>query len=259
MAIGPVSDTRLVLGREVGGFNDSTCGGPYEGVEIVEGEQSELYTEPNQRDLEGIVQSIKDARRQAEIVICTHHGHQDDGRSRHVPARFIETYARACIDAGADAFLGHGPHVLRGIEIYRQKPILYSLGNFIFQFEGMKQQGQDFYNRYKLGTDAAMADGHDANEYRGKKNWKGWGGHAFEAPEWDSFLAEIRFEERQLVGLTLHPATLGFGLPRYAPERGRPMRATPEDAERIIRVIAECSIPYGTRIEYDQGLGVVSI
>jgi hypothetical protein len=35
------------------------------------------------------------------------------------------------IDAGADAVIGHGPHVLRGIEFYRNKPIVYSLGNFL--------------------------------------------------------------------------------------------------------------------------------
>jgi hypothetical protein len=35
------------------------------------------------------------------------------------------------IDAGADAVIGHGPHVLRGIEFYRERPIAYSLGNFV--------------------------------------------------------------------------------------------------------------------------------
>ena len=39
------------------------------------------------------------------------------------------------IDAGADVVVGHGPHVLRGIEIYKGKPIFYSLANFMFQNE----------------------------------------------------------------------------------------------------------------------------
>ena len=39
------------------------------------------------------------------------------------------------VDAGADLFVGHGPHVLRGVEIYKGKPIFYSLGDFIFQNE----------------------------------------------------------------------------------------------------------------------------
>ena len=41
---------------------------------------------------------------------------------------------RRAIDAGADIVLGSGPHVLRGIEIYKGKPIFYSLSNFIYQY-----------------------------------------------------------------------------------------------------------------------------
>ena len=37
------------------------------------------------------------------------------------------------IHAGADLVVGHGPDILRGIEVHRSRPILYSLGNFIFQ------------------------------------------------------------------------------------------------------------------------------
>jgi poly-gamma-glutamate synthesis protein (capsule biosynthesis protein) len=37
-----------------------------------------------------------------------------------------------CIDQGADLIIGHHPHVLQGIELYHDKPIFYSLGNFIF-------------------------------------------------------------------------------------------------------------------------------
>jgi hypothetical protein len=43
----------------------------------------------------------------------------------------LRAWARAVIDAGADGVIGHGPHVLRGIEFYRGKPIAYSLGNFL--------------------------------------------------------------------------------------------------------------------------------
>jgi len=42
-----------------------------------------------------------------------------------------EAVAIALIEAGADAVVGHGPHVLRGVEFYRSRPIVYSLGNFL--------------------------------------------------------------------------------------------------------------------------------
>jgi hypothetical protein len=47
------------------------------------------------------------------------------------PRGDLRRWARAVIDAGADAVIGHGPHVLRGIEFYRGRPIVYSLGNFL--------------------------------------------------------------------------------------------------------------------------------
>ena len=40
--------------------------------------------------------------------------------------------AHAAVDAGADVVMGHGPHVIQGIEVYNGKPIFYSLGNFFF-------------------------------------------------------------------------------------------------------------------------------
>ncbi|MEN0059492.1 MAG: CapA family protein, partial [Bdellovibrio sp.] len=54
-------------------------------------------------------------------------------------------FAKAAIDAGADLILGHGPHVLRGMEIYKSKLIVYSLGNFAtythFSFANPMQLG----------------------------------------------------------------------------------------------------------------------
>ena len=49
----------------------------------------------------------------------------------HEPRGELRRWAHAVIDAGADGVVGHGPHVLRGIELYRGRPIVYSLGNFL--------------------------------------------------------------------------------------------------------------------------------
>lgn len=58
------------------------------------------------------------------------------GQSRGNPMRF----ARAMVDAGADLVLGHGPHVLRGMELYHGRLIAYSLGNFI-GYGGLSSRG----------------------------------------------------------------------------------------------------------------------
>jgi poly-gamma-glutamate synthesis protein (capsule biosynthesis protein) len=52
--------------------------------------------------------------------------------------------AHAAIDAGADAVVGHHPHILKGVELYRGKPVLYSIGNFAFDFP--ERAGDDEYN-----------------------------------------------------------------------------------------------------------------
>jgi poly-gamma-glutamate synthesis protein (capsule biosynthesis protein) len=62
------------------------------------------------------------------VVVSFHWGAE---RTEFPKQYQIET-ARRAIDAGADAIIGHHPHVLQGIEFYRGKPILYSLGNFAF-------------------------------------------------------------------------------------------------------------------------------
>jgi hypothetical protein len=42
----------------------------------------------------------------------------------------VKKLARAAIDAGADLVLGHGPHVLRAMEVYKERLVVYSMGNF---------------------------------------------------------------------------------------------------------------------------------
>jgi Bacterial capsule synthesis protein PGA_cap len=65
------------------------------------------------------------------------------------------------VDAGADMFVGHGPHVLRGIEIYKGKPILYSLGDFIFENETLQRLPSENYETSDLGAAAHVNDFND--------------------------------------------------------------------------------------------------
>lgn len=69
------------------------------------------------------------ARRQADIVLASFHwGQEGKTELRDYQIRI----GRAAIDAGADVVLGHHPHILQGIERYKNGVILYSLGNFVF-------------------------------------------------------------------------------------------------------------------------------
>lgn len=72
---------------------------------------------------------IRRARAVADYVIVSFHWGEE---RRNFPKPYQTEAAHRAVEAGADAVIGHHPHVLQGIEIYRGKPILYSLGNFAF-------------------------------------------------------------------------------------------------------------------------------
>lgn len=222
------------------------------GQRFAVGNQARVRTRPHRGDLEGNLRSIRDARRQADWVIVSIHAHEGLGPDVERPAEFLEEAARACVDAGAHAVIGHGPHVLRGIEVYKGVPIFYSLGNFVFQNETIRHQPADFYERVGLGPDATVADVFDA------RNQGGRGGFQAKRFYWESVVASCQWEEGELTGVRLYPIELGFQLPR--PVRGRPMLAEGEAGRRIIQRLAELSAPYGTEVTWhEDGYGYVAL
>ncbi len=214
------------------------------------GPEPGVRTEPDPADMAEIAAVVNNASRQADYVIVTSHTHESAG-SREVPAEFLVTFARAMIDAGASVFVGHGPHVLRGIEIYNGKPIFYSLGDFVFQNETLLRLPSENYERYELDPDAHVADFNDA---RYDMDQSGFPAN----PEiWESVVAQPRFQGRELVELQLHPITLGFGEPRWV--RGRPLFADEELGAKILGDLIERSKPFGTHIDVKNGVGVVRL
>jgi hypothetical protein len=96
---------------------------------------------PNVNDLDFAKQLIEKADQEADIVMVSFHGGAEGAANARVPQRTevflgevrgnLPLFARTVIDAGADVVIGHGPHVLRGMEIYKDRLIAYSLGNFV--------------------------------------------------------------------------------------------------------------------------------
>jgi hypothetical protein len=91
-------------------------------------------------DLPASVAAVDSLRRLVDVLVVTFHGGAEGAAALHLPFAAeslgreprgdLRAWAHAVIDAGADAVVGHGPHVLRGIEFRNGKPIAYSLGNF---------------------------------------------------------------------------------------------------------------------------------
>jgi poly-gamma-glutamate capsule biosynthesis protein CapA/YwtB (metallophosphatase superfamily) len=213
-----------------------------------------------EQDVADILRWVREARRQADWVIFSYHSHEfsHDSMARakvrtelDEPAEFVPDLARAIIDAGADVFVGHGSHTPLGIEIYKGKPIFYSLGNFVFQNETVPSFPADAYARFNLGPDATPADFLDVRTANGKK------GHVAHAGFWENIVATVHFDEGRLKEVAIHPIEQGFG--RSRSQRGRPVLANAEIGASIIERIGKLSARYGTKVQRRDHVGIIGL
>ena len=132
--------------------------------------------------------------------------------------------------------------MLRGIEIYKGKPIFYSLGNFIMQDDLIKLQPQEAYDNFNLPPSATPADFFDARwnansfGFRGNKKY------------WQSVIAEPVFNsKRELQAINLYPIALTYSETNPA-GRGQPWPANAEEAREIIDRLATCPSPWRPKL-----------
>lgn len=101
----------------------------YEQIEHDQpGTPARIHTYPHRDDLRQLREDVAQAKARADVVLVSLHW-----GIHFVPAELADyqrDVAYAAIDAGADAILGHHAHILKGVEIHNDKPILYSLCNF---------------------------------------------------------------------------------------------------------------------------------
>jgi poly-gamma-glutamate synthesis protein (capsule biosynthesis protein) len=200
--------------------------------------------EMNQRDLEDILAAVREGKMRSDfmtVAIHAHHFRDAKGGERGVNiaetegldtnpsiADYLHVFARATIDAGADLFQGTGVHTLRGIEIYKGKPIFYGLGEFFRQMDTVGLSG--------MGP-------------RGR-------GEANSPPvKYESLVAITRFDRGQLAEIRLHPVQITDDV-RMA-HRGIPYLAPPEVGRRILDRVQRLSAPLGTKIVIEQGIGII--
>jgi poly-gamma-glutamate capsule biosynthesis protein CapA/YwtB (metallophosphatase superfamily) len=198
----------------------------------------------NELDLERNLNSIREARQNADIVIVTIHQHGWGG---------LVEFAHKSIEAGADLFFGHGPHVIRGIEMYRGKPIFYSLGDFVFQNEQVEFLPDEFFRQYGLGDEATPEEAQSVRSANGTR------GFPTRKTAWEGLAARINFKNGEVTGIRLIPVDMGFGKP--LPIRGMPKYADNELGKYIIDFTINVSKEYGTEIEYieSENIGIVKI
>jgi len=220
------------------------------GRRFTAGDKPGVTTIPNKQDLDEIAAVVRSAAGLADYTIVTIHAHEG-GRDRLVPADFLVTFARAMVDAGADMFVGHGPHVLRGVEMYKGRPIFYSLGDFIFQNETLMRLPSENYETYGLDEDKHVNDFNDARYDFDKRSFPA------DPLIWEAVVAVPKFRGKQLTELAFHPITLGHGKSRSV--RGRPLFAEGELGQKILGDLVKLSGEMGTTITIREGVGYVAL
>ena len=230
------------------------------GNRYVLGEGFSIGTQVNERDLQDNLKWIREARRQADWLVVSAHCHEFGGPSLltagtraelEETADFFTKFAHQAIDEGADVFVGHGSHFPMGIEIYKGKPIFYSVGNFVFQNETVGFFPADAYERFDLDLKATPSDFLDARTNGGKK------GHPSDPAYWENMFAVCQFNNHKLKEICIHPIDQGFGRPR--PQRGRPMLAEGAVANRVVERVVRLSQRYGTKVVNRNGVGVIEL
>jgi poly-gamma-glutamate capsule biosynthesis protein CapA/YwtB (metallophosphatase superfamily) len=199
-------------------------------------------------DEDAILASIREARSKARFVIFSIHAHETAGDSDvpgpadyepmvlhkaneapspddPQPASFEVTLFHAAIDAGADVVVRTGPHVINGIEIYKGKPIFYSLGSLFFDFGG----------RRSYTTPA---------------------GEKLTFPEewFETILPVSTYQQGSVSEIRLYPLMIDSGTPATS---GIPHLADAADARRILERLKAQSAQFGTEMRILNNVGVI--
>lgn len=163
--------------------------------------------ELNAEDMKRIETSIKDALFQADTVLVSVHSHQIEGESKENVPEFLRAFAHKCIDSGAHAVIGHGPHLLRPVEIYKGLPIFYSLGDFLLQLENCEKVPYDYYIKHGLKPEAGL---YEVFKSRTRNFTVGL---QRQRVMMESVVASFDITDGKLQDLNFMPLELGLGMP----------------------------------------------
>ncbi|MGH7105180.1 MAG: CapA family protein, partial [Acetobacteraceae bacterium] len=192
-------------------------------------------------DEQGILESIRNGKIYSDFVMVNIHAHQTSSYKRqgiggvdHSVPDFLLKLAHDSIDNGADLFVVEGMHALRGVEIYKGKPIFYDISNFVFQF------GLQFGRGYDILDNESHMSG-------------------LENPASQiTVLTTSHYDRGKLAEVRLYPVDLG-GAHRPISRMGIPLTPPPAEAQSILRHMQQYSKPFGTKISIENNVGVIRV
>jgi poly-gamma-glutamate synthesis protein (capsule biosynthesis protein) len=201
----------------------------------------------NQFDLKDIMQAVHTARQNSDFTVFTIHAHQsetgeDDTNPK--PANYLVELFHSVVDAGADVVAGHGNHLLRGIEIYKGKPIFYGLASFVFSGRpaGLNTGGEP-----RLLSAPGPSGPPSDQSVRQLGNGE-------TLTMWESIIGTTTWEGGKLKEIRIYPIDLNAAGTK---PKGVPSFASPALAKKILEELRRISAPYGTKIEIEGEVGII--
>jgi poly-gamma-glutamate capsule biosynthesis protein CapA/YwtB (metallophosphatase superfamily) len=222
-------------------------------TEFRPGERAVRHYEMNKEDREEIRKAIRQGKQHSDLLIATIHAHET-GLSCEEPGDFLPVLAHEAIDAGAAVFIGHGEHRLMPIEIYRGRPIFYSLANF-FWSDILEPIAAETYESNRELLEKAYGDPARVTDPDLLAVWNAAG---FDDPRvFQTIIAVCRWKSGRVAEVRLYPVDLGYG--ERLTSSGTPRLASPELGREILSRLQRISRPYGTRIDIEAGVGVIRL
>lgn len=215
---------------------------------------------PSSTVLGSILLNVRQAKQTSDLTVVASHTHEPDNWTTTPPA-FLPDVARQAFASGADVFVSHGPHQLRGIEIVDGRPAFYSLANFCFSDNAQAVAARAEWEN-PLWALAPHGDRLDPATVTPAEffEWKRVETVFAEDVWFESVIPVLTYGAHGRVArIDLHPIDLRpHG--RDA-ERGIPRLAPPGTAARILHRLRDLSAPFGTVIDVDPftGAGVIHL
>lgn len=225
-------------------------------LQIERGSHAHVRYYSNDRDRKAILDNIRDAKNRAECALVSLHTHEGTHENWYTPrvASFIEEFAHQAIEAGADAVLCHGAHMLRGIEFHRGRPIFYSLNSLFMEFEaGEQRMTPEMYEAYGFTKDHLPSDLHMSRIHDANGNKQGF----YAEPRFSRSIVAICDYAEDGVTVKLVPLDLDLNRKRVS-DRGVPAIAGREEAQAIANDMTRLSSYYGTRYQLNED-GLIAV
>jgi len=200
----------------------------------------------NKTDEAAIINSVSEARKNASFVLFAIHAHETGGAAEDPgpgapvdrsdeaqapndprPADFEPALFHEVIDAGADGVVRTGPHLLNGIEIYKGKPIFYSLGSLFFDFQGKRS--------YTVPTGQTLS---------------------FPDEWFETVVPVTTYKGGRASEIKLYPMVIESS---NTPTGGAPHPANPEEARHILERLKTLSAAFGTQISIENNVGIIRV